>query len=598
MIVPNGTWLTGCRPLHRSVYIELDIDKTASALAAIMVVGQVMNNLTEYLVPWVLERSQRVSASDALLEDEEDEEEGGGGKGLLVKKHAEDQALTGKLSDDPQSISARKEIVSRDVYVTVELTEMVVQFGYVALFGFVWPLTALAVFINNFLEVRFDVWKFCEQSRRPIAQRARGLGAFWGTAVESVAVLGIVNTSLILAFSTNTMDEYFFPGIDVYQRATAALATMVVFLLVYALVRLVYLNVLPKWIVASKKEPLRFIRDAYRAGCALRERRYKLLQTAKNPAKVTLAAVAKTEGMEEPFAERYLTLVRYIDSQAPQEKAALLLDSATTITSLLTAVLLKKRNHAWPDRGEAPSATSLLRAIMPVMDLKEAYKLGKLFREASYAIWDFQRSANVLGSKAATIMYIRQFAAIEVGITLPQAERYCRLVRMVDAMEGNPFDRLFDLSVEHPGGLVEVLSVRGEGIDAAEAGEEGEPAPSELGPYVEPTTMAKRAFMRADYVRRRMYEQWMHDNYLQHQEMIELVSEEMGLMPTQLQRYLLVKRYCDSLPDGKVNELLEMAGTETLYLVGQIRQMVAQGLWLDAGEPDFAAYVPPIVHDS
>ena len=30
---------------------------------------------------------------------------------------------------------------------------------------------------------------------------------------------------------------------------------------------------------AKKREPLRFIRDAYRAGCALRERRYRMLLT-------------------------------------------------------------------------------------------------------------------------------------------------------------------------------------------------------------------------------------------------------------------------------------------------------------------------------
>jgi hypothetical protein len=353
----------------------------------------------------------------------------------------------------------------------------------------------------------------------------------------------------------------------------------------------------PKWVETAKKDPLRFIRDAYRAGCALRERQYKMMARAKDPGTLTLSATAAAEEIETHFAERYLTLVRYIDDQPRNIKSALLLDSATTIPSLLSTVVLKKRNHVWKDSGEPPTAASLLRVLMPIMDLKEAYKLGKLFREASFAIWDYQRSASVLGSKAATIMYIRQFAAIEVGITLPQAERYCRLVRMVDEMEGNPYDRLFDLSVEHPGGLVEVLMVHGPGVDGDVNDDDGEPAPSELGLFVEPTSSAKKAFLRADYVRRRMYERWLQDQYLLIEEMIEMVSEEMGLMPTQLQRYLLIKRYCDSLADGKRNELLEMSGTETLYLVSQIRQMVAQGLWLDVGEPSFTTYVPHIVHD-
>jgi hypothetical protein len=301
------------------------------------------------------------------------------------------------------------------------------------------------------------------------------------------------------------------------------------------------------------------------------------------------------------------SVFRYVDGQPTAAKQKLLLDSTTTVPSLLTAVQLRKRNHVWTDPGEAPTAAALLRQIMPVMDLKESYRLGKLFREAVYAIWEYQRGASVLGSKAATIMYLRQFAAIEVGITMPQAERYCRLVRLVDAMEGNPYDRLFDLAVEHPGGLAEVLAVRGGGLTGADQEgtlhadggvDEGEPAPSELGPWVEPVTSANRAFRRADYVRRRMYERWTADNFLSLEEMVNMVAEELGLMHTNLHRYLLIKRYCDSLSADKAAEVLEMSATETLYLVSQVRQMVQQGLWLDVGEPSFFTYVPPIVQDS
>jgi len=588
----------------------MDIDKTAATLAAIMVVGQLLNNLTEYVWPWVVERGQRVAAATALLggrkkADAEDEEEGG--KGLLSGKPPQSSvsapdvgASLRQVETDPDATGARQEITCGSTFQAVELSEMVVQFGFIALFGFTWPLAALAVFINNFIELRLDVWKFCTYARRPMAQRARGLGRFWSVALESVAVLGIVNTCLVLAFSTTTMSEYFFPGITGYQRATAAFAIENIFLLAYVVVRLGYLNATPRWVADSRKEALRFVRDAYRAGCALRERRYRLL--AAGLAGDVVAEAAHAEDVEPAAAARYLTVVRYVDAQPADAKQRLLLDSTTTVPSLLTAVQLRKRNHVWADSGEAPTAASLLRQIMPVQDIKEAWRLGKLFREAVYAIWEYQRSASVLGSKAATIMYLRQFAAIEVGITMPQAERYCRLVRLLDAMEGNPYDRLFDLAVEHPGGLAEVLAVRGGGLGGVDSpadggADEGEPAPAELGPAIEPVAMAQRAFLRADYVRRRMYERWTSDNFLSLEEMVDMVSEEMGLMPQNLHRYLLIKRYCDSLPPNKAAEVLEMSATETLYLVSQIRQMVQQGLWLDVGEASFHTYVPPIAQD-
>jgi len=94
-----------------------------------------------------------------------------------------------------------------------------------------------------------------------------------------------------------------------------------------------------------------------------------------------------------------------------------------------------------------------------------------------------------------------------------------------------------------------------------------------------------------------MYERWTSDNFLSLEEMVDMVSEEMGLMPQNLHRYLLIKRYCDSLPPNKAAEVLEMSATETLYLVSQIRQMVQQGLWLDVGEASFHTYVPPIAQD-
>ena len=294
-----------------SAYGLNDIDKTAAVLATIMVVGQILDQLTEYLVPWAIDRTQRVRARDALLgnTNEEDDEEAGHGKGLLQDndnpgtqevRHAytsfhaivgatiqEDvwYALAPALTlfpccyaqvteEDPQSIATRKEIMGKEVYVSIELADMVIQFGYIALFGFTWPLAALAVLVNNFMAVRLDVWKFCTLSRRPLAQRSRGLGALWSVVLEAVAVAGIINTCFVLAMCTTTMSEYFFPEIDTYKRAVAAFATETVFLLAYALVRLLYLHVAPKWVVASKKEPLRFLRDAYRAGCALRERRF------------------------------------------------------------------------------------------------------------------------------------------------------------------------------------------------------------------------------------------------------------------------------------------------------------------------------------
>ena len=50
----------------------------------------------------------------------------------------------------------------------------------------------------------------------------------------------------------------------------------------------------------------------------------------------------------------------------------------------------------------------------------------------------------------------------------------------------------------------------------------GEPVPSELGPLIEPVALAKRSYEKADVVRRKMFELWVHDKDLQHAELIQV----------------------------------------------------------------------------
>ena len=45
--------------------------------------------------------------------------------------------------------------------------ELVIQFGYATLFVGAFPLALVMSFVNNYLEIRVDGWKICQQTRRP-----------------------------------------------------------------------------------------------------------------------------------------------------------------------------------------------------------------------------------------------------------------------------------------------------------------------------------------------------------------------------------------------------------------------------------------------
>ncbi|XP_034047488.1 anoctamin-5b isoform X2 [Thalassophryne amazonica] len=83
-----------------------------------------------------------------------------------------------------------------------EYLEMVIQFGFITLFVASFPLAPLLALFNNILEVRVDAWKFTTQFRRPVASKARNIGA-WQEILNAVAILSVVTNAFIMAFTSD-----------------------------------------------------------------------------------------------------------------------------------------------------------------------------------------------------------------------------------------------------------------------------------------------------------------------------------------------------------------------------------------------------------
>lgn len=80
----------------------------------------------------------------------------------------------------------------------VSLVISVIQFGFITLFVASFPLAPLLALFNNIVEIRVDAWKFTTQFRRPVASKARNIGA-WQEILNGVAILSVVtNVSLLL----------------------------------------------------------------------------------------------------------------------------------------------------------------------------------------------------------------------------------------------------------------------------------------------------------------------------------------------------------------------------------------------------------------
>lgn len=104
----------------------------------------------------------------------------------------------GDPEDEKDFLARVRSEASLDVYnVYDDLKEMVVQFGYFALFSVVWPLVPVSFLINNWVELRADAVKICVEMQRPVPWRADTIGP-WLNALEFLSWLG----SLTLAALT------------------------------------------------------------------------------------------------------------------------------------------------------------------------------------------------------------------------------------------------------------------------------------------------------------------------------------------------------------------------------------------------------------
>lgn len=80
--------------------------------------------------------------------------------------------------------------------------ELVIQFGYVSLFGLAYPLTAFVFFLNNVLEQRSDLFKYLYIRNRAPADVAADIGK-WMDTLNFLLLTSIWTNAGILIFTAD-----------------------------------------------------------------------------------------------------------------------------------------------------------------------------------------------------------------------------------------------------------------------------------------------------------------------------------------------------------------------------------------------------------
>ena len=155
------------------------------------VTAQIVNFAMETIVPYIKRRGFRKYQE---VKTERAAKKGGASPGATVED----------VPEEAQFLTRVRNEAELDVYdVTTDLREMVVQFGYLALFSVVWPLTPVSFIINNWIELRSDAVKICVEMQRPTPLRADTIGP-WLDSLGFLAWLGsITNAAIVYLFSND-----------------------------------------------------------------------------------------------------------------------------------------------------------------------------------------------------------------------------------------------------------------------------------------------------------------------------------------------------------------------------------------------------------
>lgn len=156
--------------LFHIAFFKQDVPLLRKRLASLLIVTQLINQVTEVVIPFLVDRF--ISAPNRV-----------------------------ESEDDPQEDKFRNQ-GTLPVFpgLFAEYIELLVQFGYLSLFSCVFPLTAVLLLINNLTEIRADAYKICKLFRKPFCAPVANMGV-WQIAFEVLSFVSVVSNCWLLMLS-------------------------------------------------------------------------------------------------------------------------------------------------------------------------------------------------------------------------------------------------------------------------------------------------------------------------------------------------------------------------------------------------------------
>ncbi|XP_047451531.1 anoctamin-10 [Mugil cephalus] len=212
--------------LFHIAFFKQDVPLLRKRLASLLIVTQLVNQVTEVVIPFLVDRF------------------------ISAPHRAESE-------DDPQEDKFRNQSTLPPFPgLFAEYIELLVQFGYLSLFSCVYPLTAVLLLINNLTEIRSDAYKICKLFRKPFSPPVANMGV-WQVAFEVLSFVSVVSNCWLLLLSPQLQELCREGGLS--SNNVLLLAVLVEHILILIkLVMAVLIPDEPDWI-RKKKEHIEYM---------------------------------------------------------------------------------------------------------------------------------------------------------------------------------------------------------------------------------------------------------------------------------------------------------------------------------------------------
>ncbi|KAL8170101.1 UNVERIFIED_CONTAM: hypothetical protein K2H54_063309 [Gekko kuhli] len=148
-----------------------------------MTLKQSLNNLEEYLLPWIKYQCRRLCAEPKHHS----------------KIHAEESAQD-QCKEDWLWNYQLNEVNIFSLF--NEFLEMTIQYSFTTIFVASFPLAPLLAFFNNLIEIRYDAIKMVKLQRRMVPRKAKDIG-IWLQILEAIGILAVIANGLVISITSD-----------------------------------------------------------------------------------------------------------------------------------------------------------------------------------------------------------------------------------------------------------------------------------------------------------------------------------------------------------------------------------------------------------